>query len=1520
MHGIVKSDYEQQLELIKSGLLSLKPTGADGFEGLLRIVLTKLTDIPFRLSASGLQGGMDGGSAMSSDPVCFEAKRYSGNIDRNDVLVKIADLARREEAADRLWILGATTEIPTQLAKAIEEDGDRNSISTLILDWTIAPQPLLAVAVVAAGDKAIDFIVDNCDEKTGQRELIASDLQAAFLSISNHSDFENLLQRIKSNLNISKLALRRAVDLNIEWRQKTFSCARRARERLGQGIAVLQDNTFPQMRNEIRQRISHELRAGKEVILLGDEGHGKSWLAAQLCSDTEGLGLFISAEKLDGVSVDGLDDFLIDLLIKQTGEVAHDTIKCRWRHRFAAWRADPPVSNLLVVIDGLNQRRGLRWNRLLNSIQSRLTEISGRMVVTVRPHFWQREIARGLHFTPITIQVPEWSPQERDKLLKHYGIDLDWLDQKTLQTLKNPRLLAVAVATLPHHDAIAWKGLTTERLLMEHLRASELENYEDETFIQLTKRLSKHATIVLERVNAASSEPPQNFQADSNAVIETRFFRPLAGPGDLYELRDEGLTLALGFTLVDQLWQTHSAQRNLAERVTQLIEPINAMDRTADVIFASLLICSLDQEYFDTAIFSALLDAFANLQNINDERFEEFIEIIKHQPEALFNALKVLFLEKEQRINHDWFIHSAFEVAATDAGWLAAKAAIHHWLHCYNKDPVSQTHRYHQQSDADYAEKVGKRKAEIDEELTSLSAFENQLLEQMTEVSSEPDELFTLALRLLAGRSLVEFANSFISIGLAFALNNNLYKAIKAFQQLTNFNRIERAATRAAFQKAIEPLRANYTSKGGRWTIVRMLNASGDKIDAAEASVLAEELRKDWYHFEPPSRVKWRQTRVANPDAIRPVDLDEGLKEFNALDPDTLLQTMSLQSEDLSFREFLPVACRFEPVAAAEKTKNILAGFLTREGFPLRQVILNCTHHIPLVDSRLAKNLISRVTKSDVIKTLPEQDQSFCRRFAFYYSAGQISASEQLECMTSKDLGSDYLFSVIPSFKPQATEQIIMAVRDAITRNDENAAYGALVAALYGQTQIDNELEDLILQCSQRNSSSLRIVAYQLATLKCLDSVRQAHTNSKWSAASVDKKNTEAWFGSMLLVEACVRNEVSIENLLKRISQKVWLSSTERLGIASTENLASFFIKQLRQAVTVVGEVQLPLADFEFSQTEQFPRPILSIQETDRGSKRFPKQQSLEEAWGSNDDFDKKQEKLHEVANSFLAEIENSDARLLFQEFTTNNLRRFASKAPMLLTELVNILKQANNAQFVWLKNLAFSVGSLLSAIDPDQAVEFLKRASASQGFVTQSLGDDLTLEHQAVWGSEVSEPIETMWRQRIMSSENDETLAREVLAAERFGAGSFIKSIVLQLASSDDSLDKAYAITIAGYSTESDLFSTIISEHVGDKGLTGRAAKHALIEQENALWTRHWVDRMWNALTAEEFWRCMMIAQTVMDARVSSKAPKDNCWALYVPAFQKTRTSAIKERNKERKKRLLGQEAPEPIFIKYTQ
>lgn len=137
------------------------------------------------------------------------------------------------------------------------------------------------------------------------------------------------------------------------------------------------------------------------------------------------------------------------------------------------------------------------------------------------------------------------------------------------------------------------------------------------------------------------------------------------------------------------------------------------------------------------------------------------------------------------------------------------------------------------------------------------------------------------------------------------------------------------------------------------------------------------------------------------------------------------------------------------------------------------------------------------------------------------------------------------------------------------------------------------------------------------------------------------------------------------------------------------------------------------------------------------------------------------------------------------------------------MPDLVSIIEQSDKSQLIWLKNLAFAVANLASPEQPDKAASILRRALTSSGFVTQALGDDLTLEHAAIWGSARSEALEILWRERLFGAESDEVLAREVLASERFGPNDFIRDLVFKLAESTDSLDHAYAVTIAGFSDQ---------------------------------------------------------------------------------------------------------------------
>lgn len=785
----------------------------------------------------------------------------------------------------------------------------------------------------------------------------------------------------------------------------------------------------------------------------------------------------------------------------------------------------------------------------------------------------------------------------------------------------------------------------------------------------------------------------------------------------------------------------------------------------------------------------------------------------------------------------------------------------------------------------------------------------------MTEVTGETDALFTLALQLLAGRPLAGFANSFIALGLGFFLDRGT-SARKAFRQLTTFNRVDREATKDAFLIAIESLHSSGTSLAGQWTVVRMLYAAGDEAAAIKASTIAEKLRADWHHWLPPSPYAWRQSCVADPNSRRPIDMDQGLQDFRALPLDKIMQTMGQSSEDLSYRDFLPVACRFAPEAAADKARNVLDGLLTRTGAPLRQLIFNGEDQSPLMTRNVAAKLSTRVTDTDMVKTLPEQEQDILRMFLFSYLAPEMTRAEQLTCLTDSRFGPDYLFDVIPKLKPQPTEAVLDALQAALDTNDEEAAYGALTAANFGKTPISLPLEALILNCFSAESSKLRALSFELAIHNDLKVLRDAHAKSDWSALAVDTRTYESWFGSILLVEACANNELSIDEMLKRINPETWFSAATRVGETSIKPLANHFFDRLKGAVGAISNLPPPAADFTRSTVEPAPYSFLSVDETDRDVGRFPRQKNLEEMLTTDDGFDEKQNRLQTILKTFFESLKGSDALLLVERVNIADLGLFVHSEPLILPQILKILDQASSTERAWLKNLVLVVANLVSNNLPEKAVTLFKQALETQGFINHALGDDLTLEHEAIWSSAPSEAMGCFWRQRLLQSGNDEDLAREVLAAERFGAEAFIRAFVEEKAASTSTLDQAYAISIAGFSSQSEQLAGVIEDHIDDKGITGDAAKKAKAAHEAAQWAKKWVNDMCAAKSPEEFWCCLIISKTCMDARISDSPILGTKWAHYAPLFRKVRKDALKEHNKTRKKTLLGQEAPDGIFV----
>lgn len=383
----------QHLKNLRNALLFLPATGEAGFEGLIGSALREISGVPFRLAGSGSQFGVDGKPAFEGDAICFEGKRYDGKVPRAEVLSKIADLSINDSEID-IWVLGATSQIRSQLADDARRLGVEIGVLVLILDWSETDLPPFAVALAMGGARVQEFLKSNISD-----DKILRKAMAALKAVKNSEDFASHAGRIWSQCNEPAVGMELAQRANTDWLCDAFSIRKRAKTKFGQPLSPGDtDTTNVRQRKTLIDKLHPYLTAAPDeivVCILGGEGHGKSWIVAQswLALEHKPIMVFMTPDEFAETSgQNNVVDLLISKLIKQTGNGVTATTRGKWRRRLKQWRSQPVTGSprLIVVIDGINQRPNSDWARIIESIGDELNQLGGRLIVTVRTPEKQR--------------------------------------------------------------------------------------------------------------------------------------------------------------------------------------------------------------------------------------------------------------------------------------------------------------------------------------------------------------------------------------------------------------------------------------------------------------------------------------------------------------------------------------------------------------------------------------------------------------------------------------------------------------------------------------------------------------------------------------------------------------------------------------------------------------------------------------------------------------------------------------------------------------------------------------------------------------------------------------------------------------------------------------------------------------------------------------------------------------------------------------------------------------------------
>jgi hypothetical protein len=755
----------------RQSIRTLKPDGSNGFEGLMAAVLGDLTKRSFTLASAGSQHGRDGQSVLDGGAVVFEAKRYDEAVPKNEIHTKILEIAADRSSNTELYVLAATSSISAQYISTMKEGARQLSVVLIVLAWPDAGLSELAALLAMAPEVSTSFISKN----TAIDEVRLASQMAA---VRAHPQFQARSDELLASLRQPAIAPAFALKGNVAWLSYAFSDRKRARSVFGQALSPA-DASVPCAidRSELRAKVASKIFAkpdGAVSAILGADGNGKSWIFAQAWSHqiSPPLTVVIVPDDISAPpSIEYCQDLLISKLITQSGETRRAEARERWLRHFERWKnnSDAPSPRVVAFMDGVNQRESVDWLRFIDAMSTVVAELHGRLVFSCRQFFYRDRLQNRLVCSVDVLDVPAWSDAELETLLKERGTSITALDVGIVRSLRNPRIFGVAAALFNAKEIADFGELSVSRLLFEHIYSGNAAEGAVISPRQFAAEVCAHAERVVQRLQQRQRDGLSEFdmpalvtashanRAISEQFIITsagRFFQLLDENPNRYLLRDEGLPLALGLALVRKASEASRAGRSVDEALSNILDPIAALDRTGDILLGAILSAVLEE--MPKAVVTPLVRSFIMLQNLDSVRYPEFRSLFARDPVAFLAALEDSTLSGDVASNQSWLRDAIIDLAGNDDFEAALTSTIHRWLSMYSLAPermvlVPKT----QEQAAEREEKCAKRKLELAAAVASMSQMERDWLAAMVQQDrGDYSELSLLAFETLAGRQL----------------------------------------------------------------------------------------------------------------------------------------------------------------------------------------------------------------------------------------------------------------------------------------------------------------------------------------------------------------------------------------------------------------------------------------------------------------------------------------------------------------------------------------------------------------------------------------------------------------------------------------------------------------------------------------------------------------------------------------------------------------------------------------------
>lgn len=1129
-------------------LRKLKPTGTDGFEGLIARLLESLTGRHFSLSKPGFQGGRDmSTNGRNTNIIAVECKRYQSNIALNEreLLGEIQQVSWDIPELD-LWILIASRNIDDRLEKSIVDAAREKGFESIIIDTveTNSDQPSsLATICANSPETFIDFI----QEKSPGTDT--TKLKDILTSIKKQAKYQDVISKLLNDFSPSIVGYDNWRHSQNNWILDRFRSESESRAAFGQVINVLDDNAWLVRRESACNKINTWLDGWKKeytfLCLLGDEGDGKTWAIASWLSkyirDNEEFPsvIFLTSSRIS-LTTDP-QEFLANAISQQLKEFDAKY----WEKRLNKWilrpGSDKPL--IILILDGINERYDFNWRNLFEKLDVPPWKERIAVILTCRTITWENKYSHLSHLKAQRWVIPPFDNIELTNALSRHHLRLSDIQQELLPLISKPRYLDLVIK---YRQVMYESGdITIERLIYEDWkdytsRKSGVTLGHDE-FHALIRDLAEKTQSGSMSFSERDVEDllPTDHRQIAQELISGGILMPDTICQGKYKVEQRRLIYGFGMLLKQEVFKALQLNVSAEERIAQLLEPHRDMDIKVKICGSAVLHAVIDKNSPEEGRF-ILFQAWVMGRNLDDVAQENITAYLPQCPETYMHLAEFVWSDANDNSTVQTLFMQGF-LRWRDNNHLQAilPHVLTRWMgfiHIFG---------FSCQRGISGEKKEGVRLKIKECFGVELQPGPIEFLGYYFTVIEDKGllRLARVALAIISHCKRLPFIRAFITWSLSRTImgHPNEYELVSWVLKTIKEDIWEQ------FKTEVEVLISKNITITHQ-AAYRLLSCYGSPESYQLRQTLPENLFppnpfRELYLKDPCSQTffLWDRKDYLNclnridltPDHIAvnmkilslepcldvPSNLNERLKPLEGeFLSDTLWKTMGITVEDHKLREIEPTLAAFAPNTLANIIKSVIRDASNREGIALRQISFLIRLNLIILKTKELSAIVSAWHKLIDKKGNWNEPESVAEEFLFFAILYSLSAKEQLETLLSRPDSAPDLLQYECLFKPLESSETEYLLKNLATTNEKIKLRRILWFLSANPDSISSESFKHIIGFLDYTDTTIRGLVLELLYKSKNKDLIQEVVNSKWAWNTKDCLGEDYW-GSLILSE-----------------------------------------------------------------------------------------------------------------------------------------------------------------------------------------------------------------------------------------------------------------------------------------------------------------------------------------------------------------------------------------------------------------